>query len=677
MAVSFWFYGMARSRDDDIVRQRTASEARQVAGAVRDRIENDSRIVNRYARRWAQKRDLRRAEWDNDASLVMAQDSAFYAVAWVDSALLTRWVMSRTGMEGDVPHDLTFDPGLAAAILKARRDDDLVISHSPTLPRGGRVLALCAPMNSGGVPKTTIAFLEVDKVMKQSLSRTAINLRALTVLAGDSVVYGVRPIDSPVNPWLHQEAVELRGAVWRFQVRPEPHDLARLRSRIPVLMLIFGMTTGLFLSLLTWLSQTAHDRAVEVSSINRDLELEIEKRVIVERAMRESEARFRSVTESANEAIVIADEDKRIVFWNTAAERVFGRTETEALSQPLEIILPERHWEKHRAELARIAEGNEPGMTGRPIEIDGVRADGSEMPLEMSIATWTFDARRFYSGIMRDISHRRATEAQIRKINAYLEARVKERTAELKRSNEELQQFAYVASHDLQEPLRTVSSFTQLLAKRYRGKLGDEADEFIAFAVDGCRRMQDLINDLLLYCRVGTTSNFAPVDTEEALSQALANLRVTIGETGAAVRNDPLPEIEGDLSQIVQLFQNLIGNAIKFRGAERPQIDVSARWDGSLWSFSIRDNGIGMEPRHLQRIFVIFQRLHTREEYKGTGIGLAICKKIVERHEGKIWAESTRGTGSIFHFTLPPASDAVPPVGERLAAREASPVTSG
>jgi light-regulated signal transduction histidine kinase (bacteriophytochrome) len=262
--------------------------------------------------------------------------------------------------------------------------------------------------------------------------------------------------------------------------------------------------------------------------------------------------------------------------------------------------------------------------------------------------------------VAKEMRKRRRAEEEIQNLNADLERRVADRTAELAerakdlaRSNSELQQFAYVASHDLQEPLRMVASFTQLLAKRYADKLDDDARDFINYAVDGARRMQTLISDLLSYSRVGTQGKpLVPTDVDAVLNNVLGSLQYAIEESGAAISHDYLPRVMADPVQLGQLFQNLLANAIKFRGEAPPRVHISAARDGNHWKIAVRDNGIGIAQEHADRIFVIFQRLHTKTEYPGTGIGLAICKKIVERHGGRIWIEPSPGGGTTFCFTI-------------------------
>jgi len=258
-------------------------------------------------------------------------------------------------------------------------------------------------------------------------------------------------------------------------------------------------------------------------------------------------------------------------------------------------------------------------------------------------------------------------EEDLRDIADHLEELVEERTKdleraraaltkhaeELARSNAELEQFAYVASHDLQEPLRMVASYVQLLEQRYKDKLDSEANEFIEYAVDGALRMQKLIDGLLAYSRVGTRGKeFAPTDTEALLDDVLVNLQVAIEETGAVVTHDPLPTVPADDVQLARVFQNLISNAIKFRSEEPPRVHISAAQDADEWVFSVRDNGIGIDPQHHERIFTLFQRLHTRRQYPGIGVGATIARVIVQRHDGRIWVESEPGKGSTFYFTI-------------------------
>jgi len=279
---------------------------------------------------------------------------------------------------------------------------------------------------------------------------------------------------------------------------------------------------------------------------------------------------------------------------------------------------------------------------------------------EVAEQTATVPARRYE----RERKARAEAEAIAEKALRELYERALElgdaRTA-LERSNQELEQFAYVASHDLQEPLRMVASYCQLLERRYSSALDDEAREFIGYAVDGATRMQALINDLLTYSRVGRQdSPLAPTETRRIVDFALANLSQAIEETGAEVVVGRLPSVMADASQLTRLFQNLIGNAIKFRGDRTPEIHVDSSPDGEAARFSIRDNGIGIDPKHADRVFAIFQRLHSRQEYPGTGIGLAVCKRIVERHGGRIWLESEPGAGTTFLFTLPAARNEMP-----------------
>ena len=362
-----------------------------------------------------------------------------------------------------------------------------------------------------------------------------------------------------------------------------------------------------------------------------------------EEALKESEERFRSVTQSASEAIIIADGKGEIISWNDGAQITFGYMEQEVLGKALTVLIPERYRDAYRKGLEQVGSTAETQIIRKRIELFGLRKDRSEFPLEISLSTWETRKGRFYAGIARDVTDRKQAEDILY-----------QHTEELKRSNADLEQFASAASHDMQEPLRIISSFSQLLAKQYKGKLGKDADEFITYISEGAFRMQALIQDLLAYSRLTTQGKtLKSVEVSKVVDHAMYNLRIAIEESQAEVSLDSLPVVQGDPAQLAQLFQNLIGNALKFRGEKPPRIHIRAESNGKFCTLAIEDHGIGLDPKFGDRIFAIFQRLHTRNEYKGTGIGLALCKKIVERHGGRIWVESQPRKGATFYFTLP------------------------
>ncbi|MCC6893662.1 MAG: PAS domain S-box protein [Anaerolineae bacterium] len=344
------------------------------------------------------------------------------------------------------------------------------------------------------------------------------------------------------------------------------------------------------------------------------------------------------------ESTTLPEGNQKMEFVNAYTEKLFGYLREEWLANPnfaQKIIHPEDA-EQTRMQMTAFYESGK--LTGS-VQFRGIAADGRIVPIEATYSLLPDDKGTIVGtcGLMTDMSQRKADENALR-----------QSALDLKRSNEQLEQFAYVASHDLQEPLRMIISYLQLLERRYKNNLDQDATEFIAYAVDGATRMKALINDLLAYSRVKTgEQNFKRFDTKLALDQAINNLQMSIDEEKAQITVENLPTVSGDEAQFVQLFQNLLSNAIKFHGTTPPEIAVKGERAGTEWKISVRDNGIGMEPQYLERIFVIFQRLHSKEQYPGTGIGLAICKKVVEHHGGRIWAESNPGLGTTFWFTIP------------------------
>jgi PAS domain S-box-containing protein len=378
-------------------------------------------------------------------------------------------------------------------------------------------------------------------------------------------------------------------------------------------------------------------RLSDVTTSRDDLAREIEARQRAERELEQERAQLVALFESIDDIIYVADpETHELVYVNPAFKRnwgedVLGKTcykVLQDLDAPCPFCTNDKIFGEHEGETYEWEFQNK--VTGHWYRC----ADKA--------IRWP-DGRMVRFELASDITESKTARERLRRASE-----------DLQRSNRDLEQFAYVASHDLQEPLRMVASYTQLLERRYREQLDDDAREFIDYAVDGANRMQTLINDLLQYSRVGTRGNpFEPTDMNEVMADIRVRLGVAIEESGAMLTHDELPTVPADRQQIAQVFQNLVANAIKFKGQEQPRIHVSADKEKTNWRFSVTDNGIGIEPEYKDRIFIIFQRLHSRREYAGTGIGLAVCKKIVERHGGQIRVESQPGKGCVFSFTLP------------------------
>ena len=395
------------------------------------------------------------------------------------------------------------------------------------------------------------------------------------------------------------------------------------------------------------LEMRVEERTRELVEINNELEMEIGERKRAEGKINRLSHRNELILNSAGEGILGLDPDGVHLFVNPIAAKMLGYQVKELVGVPSHKI-----WHHSRPDGSSYPEHDCPIHTTL---LDGKvhynvrdevfwRKNGTSFPVTYTSTPIKEDGKLVGAVVtFRDVTEIRKAEEELVQL-----------TEELKRSNADLEQFAYAASHDLQEPLRVVAGFVKLLEKRYKGRLDEKADEFIEYTIEGVTRMQALIKDLLDYSQVGTKGKrFTDTDCAVMIGRAISNLKMAVEESGAMVTYDDLPHIMADSGQLVRVFQNLMGNAIKFRGREKPKIHVSARREDHAWLFSVRDNGIGIEPESAERIFVVFQRLHAKEEYPGTGIGLAVCKKIVERHGGRIWVESEPGNGSTFYFTIP------------------------
>lgn len=437
----------------------------------------------------------------------------------------------------------------------------------------------------------------------------------LVVLVIVTTYYLVRSILNPLFA-LQKGIQTISGGNFDYKVATEAHDEIGQISKA-----FDAMTTNL----------------KNITASRDDLNREIEARMKVETELR----KLTVAIEQSPAVTVITDRNGSIEYVNPMFTEVTGYRAEEAIGNNPRILKSGTHPVEFYEELWKTI------TAGRVWQGDFLnkKKDGG-LYWETATIRPIFDVNgeiEHYLAIKVDITDRKKAES-----------RLNELLDELKRSNQALEQFAYIASHDLQEPLRMVTSYMQLLERRYKGKLDEDADTFIGFAVDGAKRMKVLINDLLAFSQVGSHGNpFVPTDFTEVINEVLSNLSVTIEESGATVTHDPMPVIEADKMQIAQLLQNLVGNAIKFSKAGPPKVHIGVKRDGGMWQFSVSDNGIGIAPEYYERIFQIFQRLHSKDKYSGTGIGLAVSKRIVERHKGRIWVESAQGKGTTFYFTIP------------------------
>ena len=651
IAVGIWQVQVAREQDQ--LHQLTQAKAETGASDTRSRHRSIVDALDRMARRWGARGGTPREEWRQDAASHVDHIPAFQAIEWVDPTFHVRWIEPLKGNEAAQGLNLAFEERRRAALEAAQAQRAPTVTRTVKLVQGGTGFLVYVPIYTGEkIGGFILGVLDVERFVSPVLNDVGKNF-AVRFADGEQTIFTSHNWSRAKEEFAENIEVSLRGGVvWKVTIAPTEDFVG---SRFAPLRWTLGV--GILLALLAALAihfaQKSRLRAKEIARHRLYLEKLVDERT------HELKERVKELQCLYAAHIVMADADKSIEsILQEVAERLPETWQYPAVACARITFEDQDHRTSVFREAGDVLSapifvgGNELGrIEVRYLEPRPVADEGPFLREEREV----LDNLAATIGLF--VERRRAVE-ELRRHRDDLEELVAERTKELQRSNKELEQFAYVASHDLQEPLRMVASYVQLIQRRYGGKLDEEADEFIEYAVDGANRMQKLINDLLVFSRVRTRGEeFQETNCEEVLESALGNLRMAIQESGSVVTHDPLPVVSADRTQLVQLFQNLIGNAIKFRSDDHPKIHVSAQENGREWVFSVRDNGIGFDPEHKERIFVIFQRLHSRGKYPGTGIGLAVCKRIVERHVGSIWVESAPGQGSTFYFTIPKAQE--------------------
>lgn len=659
------------------LRESLEREAGTRAAAIETQVEARVDALGRMAARWEMRGGTPREEWEADADLLVTRDPAFAALEWIGPDLAARWIVSDDAAARGL--DLAGDPRVLKVLERAAEGDRPIVSEPVELGGERHALLAAVPLRlDGRRAGFMLAVLPAEALVGAVAPESGDGRHTLALVHDGRLLFRAAPVQDDLRDRAAEHPVDLEGTGLAVRVWPTEARIAEALSALPFVVLGLGLVAALLLTLAMRSSALHRARSTEVQLANRALSNQVEERRRAMRALERTRDKLAAIVDAATEGIMMVDPDGRVALWNPVAERLFGPpADMERLAAGHDAYLPDGVTELGPEEFPLVR-----AFRGETVDDVLFRKMDDRHPEGLWIAMSARPLRERDGtpfgavGVFRDVSAAVRAEDALADAHAELGSRAEALSrlrAELKRSNEELEQFTYVASHDLQEPLRTVASFTELLAERYRGKLGEEADEFIDFIIGGALRMQRQIRDLLAYSRLQSRGRpLGRVELESALDSALDRLSDLIETSGVVIERGPLPEVVGDYSQLVVVLENLIDNAVRFsrRAKPHPRVRIGAGWNDDEAVVWVADNGIGLDPRYADRIFGIFRRLSEAEGPEGTGIGLAICKRVVERHGGRIWVESKPGEGARFVLTLSvaPPSDERDLPSERAAA---------
>lgn len=603
------------------------ANADHLASETEQEFQSFDLALGRIVRRWQAAGGLPRSLWESDMRAYLNDYPFLSVLARLDVDGRLMWSAGEAKKRQNIPILLAALAADKTRIMQGahgeRHSQNAGLVH---LKDGTTYLMLIYPLSHGRRQDGfLLAAIDLDIILTEIVQITAGNQVYLSVFEREQLIYTMLLPGIPGdNPWLKTAAFESELTPdWTFAVIPTQQMLRNYDGRMS--WVVFGV--GLILSFLATLALFL------LLKQQRD-SLKI----------REGKVRLRAIFKHAADGITLIDGRGNIEDFNPACEALFGYSAAEVIGKNVKILMPEPYHGEHDGYLAHFQSTGQKKIIGVGREITGRRKDGTEFDIDLRVSEVSMPGRTLYMGMFRDITERKREESTRQRL-----------IDKLTESNTELERFAYVASHDLREPLRIVTNFAMLLISEYRYRLDKEGREYIAIIKEAATRMYGMVNDLLEYARIGNEEKrFVTVNVEAELRHVLGNLSAFIEEHKAIITHDPLPDLQGNPVQIMRLLQNLIGNTIKFHSRDVvPQVHISVEQKEGEWQFSVSDNGIGMAPQYTQQIFEPFRQLHGQNEYMGTGIGLAICKRIVEKHRGNIWVVSEQGKGSIFYFTLP------------------------
>lgn len=624
-----------RAQTKRTVEARSALIRNEIAGQIQSHIQ----VLDRMARRWhlsgMKDQQLRK----KDAALIVEDYDGLDGIRWVDPSNHILWTVSLKSYIAEQGMDLAFEERRREALITAHNTKRLAVSRPIELTTGGKGFLIIVPLYDGDNFEGYIdGFLGIQHLLDAVLTEEA-GRYAVVVSEGDGEIYRRSEPGNQQNPaWADTKELAFPGMNWRVKIWPEKKGVAELQSSVPTLTLVVGLIVSFILAWTVRLTQAARNRSKIVEAASRRLEREVAERISAENALSAALEKERVALNNAVDVICTVDADGRFVSINPACQQLWGYSQEDLIGRRyIDMVVPEDIPKTNEASVRITA-----GERATDFENRYLHKDGSHVHVMWS-ASWSADEQLMFA-VARDITRRHEDEEKLKTF-----------AAELLRSNAELQDFAAVASHDLQEPLRKIQSFADELKVSIGNKIDLVEQDTLNRMILSAGRMRTLINDLLAFSRVTSMAKpFVPVDLGLTLQEVLSDLEARTRETNGRIEVCDLPTIDADPMQIRQLLQNLISNGLKFqRPGEAPIIKITGENGGANYQLSVTDNGIGFDEKYLDRIFTMFQRLHGRKEYEGTGMGLAICRKIAERHGGQIKARSAPGAGSTFTITLP------------------------
>ncbi len=625
-----------RAQTKRTVEARTALVRNELAV----RLQSHILALNRMARRWHLNGMKDQQQRKSDAALLVGDYQGFDGIRWVDPSNHIGWTIPLQGHEAEQGMYLAFEERRRAALEAALSTGLLAVSRPVELTTGGKGFLVLVPLYDGDNFDGYIdGSFRIQHLLDTVLSEEVTSGYGVVVSEGNDEIYRrSESSNQQGSEWADTKDLALPGMDWRVEVWPEKKKLAELQSSVSTVTVVAGLFISFILAWTVWLAQAARNRSKIVEATSLSLEREVAERTRAEKALSAALEKERVLLNNAVDVICTVDADGRFASINPACQQMWGYTQEELVGrQYIELVVPE-DIARTNEEAAKITAGE----TATDFENRYRHKDGSEVHVMWS-ASWSENQQLMFC-VARDITQRHLVEEKLRNF-----------ADELQRSNAELQDFASVASHDLQEPLRKIQSFADELKMCIGDKIDADERDTLDRMIAAAGRMRTLINDLLAFSRVTTMAKpFVPVDLGLTVKEVLSDLEARTRDTNGRIEVCDLPTIDADPMQMRQLLQNLIGNGLKFHTpGVAPIIKISGENGGANYRLSVADNGIGFDEKYLDRIFTVFQRLHGRKEYEGTGIGLAICRKIAERHGGQIEARSAPGAGSTFTITLP------------------------